>query len=140
MRIPDYGKGDWEIKYERNRNLPYIKDIGLRDSTIYIELSCQADSIKVTGQNHKTLSLETDTDGLVYAMKADDPYARFTAYFPEGEVIWSNPFARYDAKASDSPLRIREHSVNISLTLAFNLILMALCAGIGALIYRIYRK
>lgn len=140
MRIPDYGKGDWKIKYEKNRNLPYIKNIGLRDSTIYIELSCRADSIKVTGQNHSTLSLETDTACLVYAMKADDPYARFTAYFPEGEVIWSNPFARYDAETSDSPLRIREHSVNIPLTLAFNLILMALCAGIGALIYRIYRK
>lgn len=140
MRIPDYGNGDWETKNERNRNLPYIMDIGLKDSTIYISLSEQADSIKVTGQNHKTLCKETNTDGLIYAMKTDDPYARFTVYFPEGEVIWSNPFARYDAGTSDSPLRIREHSVNIPLTIAFNLILMALCAGIGALIYRIYRK
>ena len=29
MRIPDYGHGDWEVKYARNRNLPSVEKIGL---------------------------------------------------------------------------------------------------------------
>ena len=57
MRVPDYGRGDWEVKYERNRHLPSIERIGLDGQTVYIALSCPADSIKVTGQDHATLAL-----------------------------------------------------------------------------------
>ena len=46
MRVPDYGNGDWDIKYEKNRSLPYVTEIGLRDSTIFLGLSETADSIK----------------------------------------------------------------------------------------------
>lgn len=57
MRVPDYGRGDWEVKYERNRHLPSIERIGLDGQTVYIALSCPADSIKVTGQDHATLAV-----------------------------------------------------------------------------------
>lgn len=57
MRVPDYGRGDWKVKYERNRHLPSIERIGLDGQTVYIALSCPADSIKVTGQDHATLAL-----------------------------------------------------------------------------------
>ena len=49
MRIPDYGHGDWEVKYARNRNLPSVEKIGLDGETIYIALSRQADSIQYQG-------------------------------------------------------------------------------------------
>lgn len=140
MRTPDYGRGDWDVKYERNRTLPYITDIGLKDSTIYISLSCLADSIKVTGQNHSTLSLKTDTDRLEYIMTEAEPYARFTAYFSDGEVIWSNPFARYDHNLSETPLRTVPHPADIPLSIAFNLCILLLCAGIIFIIHRMYRK
>ena len=29
MRVPDYGHGDWNVKREKNRHLPYITNIGL---------------------------------------------------------------------------------------------------------------
>ncbi len=137
MRVPDYGHGDWDVKYAANRNLPEITSIGLDSTqTIFMTLSVPADSIKVIGQNHTTLLLATDTDSIGYKMSDNDPYARITAYFPEGEVIYTNPFARYDASVSDSPFRASSHTVNRSMTIVFNFILLLLCI---ADIYALYR-
>ena len=92
-----------EVKYARNRNLPSVEKIGLDGETIYIALSRQADSIKVTGQDHTTLSLARNSSAASYTMRDNDPYARITAYFPDGEVIYTNPFARYDASVAQTP-------------------------------------
>ena len=141
MRVPDYGKGNWEIKYARNRNLPSIKDIGLKKDTLYIVLSQKADSIKVTGQDHTTLALAEDADHLSYVMASEDPYARFTAYFPDGEVIWSNPFARYDASVAGSPIdKKSSHSINLVLTILFNILLAAIAAGAVTCIYKLWKR
>lgn len=137
MRVPDYGKGDWEEKISRNKSLPYIEDIGLDKDTIYITLSETADSIKVTGQDHTTLAIATDTDSAAYTIAPDDSYARFTAYFPDGEVIWSNPFARYDSSAADSPFRPSAHTINYPLTILFNLLLLLTAACFLTVIFRI---
>ncbi len=126
MRIPDYGHGDWEVKYEANRHLPSVTSIGLRGDTIFMTLSQKADSIKVFGQNHTTLTRAIGTDSLLYEMRADDPYARITAWMPGGEVIYSNPFARYDASKASSPYTAPSHTVNLPLTIIFNLILAIL--------------
>lgn len=140
MRVPDYGDGDWDIKYASNKNLPYIKDIGLsKGNTIFIELSSKADSIKITGQNHRLLTMGTDTAAWSYPMKGDDPYARITAYFPGGEVIYTNPFARYDSKAAPTPFAEPTHTVNILLTVLFNLALLVLCVGIIYIWYLIIK-
>ena len=128
MRVPDYGNGNWEIKAERNKKQPYITKIGVNKDTIFIGLSHIADSIKVYGQGHSTLLLAKDCNYAEYVMKSEDPYARFTVYFPSGEVIFSNPFARYDASAADSPIRKDLYSVNIPLTVLFNTTLLALLA------------
>lgn len=137
MRVPDYGHGDWDIKTEKNLNMPYIKEIGLDGETIFIALSQTADSIKVFGQDHTTLLTVTDCDHASYTMGDNDPYARFTVYFPSGEVIFSNPFARYDASKAESPTNNNQHSVNIPLTVLFNAILMALLA---LLVYTFYQN
>ena len=138
MRVPDYGRGDWEVKYARNRNLPSVKEIGLDSATVFISLSQKADSIKFIGQNHTTLALAKDAMKAGYDMKPDDPYVRITAYFPDGEVIYSNPFARYDASVSDSPYREPSNTVNIPLTVLFNLAVLALCAGVIVLFYKVF--
>ena len=70
----------------------------------------------------------TDCDYTGYVMKNDDPYARFTVYFPSGEVIFTNPFARYDASVADTPFRDNQHQVNVLLTVLFNLMLLSLLA------------
>ena len=136
MRIPDYGNGDWDIKTDKNLDLPRIDNIGLCDSTIFISLSVTADSIKVFGQNHSTLLLKKDTSYAEYTIQPGDSYARFTAYFPDGEVIYTNPFARYDARVSDSPIKPATHKVNIILTVLFNLTLAALLTILAALFYK----
>ena len=136
MRIPDYGHGDWEVKYARNRNLPSVEKIGLDGETIYIALSRQADSIKVTGQDHTSLSLARNSSAASYTMRDNDPYARITAYFPDGEVIYTNPFARYDASVAQTPYMAPAHTVNIPLTILFNFTLLVLCAGVILTFYK----
>lgn len=133
MRVPDYGNGNWEIKHIKNRELPHIEDIGLDNDRIYIQLSEVADSIKVTGQHHTTLALGTSCDTLSYRMTAEDSYARITAYLPEGEVIYTNPFARYDSSISDTPFREAEHTINILWSAMYNLALLMFIALIGLL-------
>lgn len=140
MRVPDYGHGDWEVKYAKNRNLPSVNKIGLDSTTVFISLSQKADSIKFIGQNHTTLALAKDAYEAEYDVKPEDSYVRITAYFPEGEVIYSNPFARYDASVSDSPYREPSNTVNIPLTVLFNLVVLALCAGVIVLFYKVYFK
>lgn len=140
MRVPDYGHGDWEVKYAKNRNLPSVNKIGLDSTTVFISLSQKADSIKFIGQNHTTLALAKDAYEAEYDVKPEDSYVRITAYFLEGEVIYSNPFARYDASVSDSPYREPSNTVNIPLTVLFNLAVLALCAGVIVLFYKVYFK
>lgn len=140
MRVPDYGNGDWNVKYDKNADLPYIRSIGLEDKTIYMTLSDVADSIKVIGQNHSTLAIVTDTDNVKYEFRPEDHYARITSYFPDGEVIYTNPFARYDSSVSDTPYKEGSHSVNVVLTLLFNLLILILCAATAGLILKIIRR
>lgn len=140
MRVPDYGYGDWETKYAMNMALPSVTDIGMKGDTIYMSLSEKADSIKVTGQDHMTLSLAKNADLLEYKMMPDDPYARITAYFSDGEVIYSNPFARYDAALGDGPYIENTHTVNILLTIMYNLLLAIMTAGMVALMIKTIRK
>ena len=140
MRVPDYGNGDWTVKREKNHRLPAIRDIGLEGSTLYMTLSQKADSIRVNGQDHATLLLARDTCAIRYTLGADEPYARFTAFFPEGEVIYTNPFARYDATKAPSPFDNAPQPVDWPLTLLSNLLVLALMAGTVFLIVKLDRK
>lgn len=128
MRVPDFGQGDWNMKYEGNRNLPQIRAIGARKDSLYLLLSRPADSIKVWGMDHSVLASAENAGAMDYVMKDSDPYARFTAYFADGTVIYSNVFARYDKTKAPSPFRETGHSLNIFLTLLFNGIIAALIA------------
>ena len=129
MRVPDYGDGDWDVKYAANRRLPAVRNIGLDGNTVFMTLSRTADSIRVNGQDHRTLALAERCDSIAYTMAPEDPYIRLTAFFPDGEVIYSNPFARYDASVSDRPLDEAPCRVNVLLTVLFNLLLLALSCG-----------
>lgn len=140
MRVPDYGRGDWELKYEKNADLPFIRDISLTDSTISISVSQPADSIKVTGQGHSTLLSEYGTDRLEYTMKSSDSYARITAWFPEGEVIYTNPFARYDASVAESPYDDTKQDIDIILTILFNLLAAGIAAACIYILYKLIRS
>ena len=141
MRVPDYGGGDWKIKHEGNRHLPFVKDIGLRDSTIYLSLSAKADSIRVNGQDHRTLALEKDSDHIGYVLPACEPYARLSAFFPGGEVIYTNPFAHYDASACPgTPFDKAPQKVNIPLTILYNLLIALLFAAEALLMVKLFRR
>ena len=107
---------------------------------IHITLSEKADSIKVIGQNHTTLSIEKDTCSIEYMMKPQDTYARITAYFQGGEVIYTNPFARYDSSAELVPSAGTEHEISIILTILYNLLVLALLACTGSLLIKTIRK
>lgn len=140
MRLPDYGRGDWDIKRERNRTIPYIKSIGVDGDTVYITLSEVAKRIEITGQNREMLAEHNDCDSVAYTMRATDPYARITAHFSEGEVIYTNPFARYNASMQATPYNELSPEVNILLTALFNLLLVAICLASGYLLYKVVRR
>ena len=72
MRVPDYGGGNWAEKHRGNESLPYVRDIGMKDSLIFIKLSEPADSISFTGQGHSQLSKVTDSYFLAYVFRPDD--------------------------------------------------------------------
>lgn len=113
----------------KNRELPYISDIGLKGDTIYMSLSAKASEIRATGQEHSLKESLSDTTGIVYVMQPEDTYIRLTAYFDDGVVIYSNPFARYDKSIAESPYAKSAHTVNIWLTILFNLLVLSLTAG-----------
>ena len=140
MRVPDYGNGNWKEKIARNHQLPKVENIGLKDSTLFIKLSQPADSIRVNGQDHATLALALQADSLSYTLRADDPFARFTAFFPDGAVIYSNPFARYDASAGPFPPKEEPQPVNWVLTLLYNLLLLALAAALVAGLVKLFKR
>ena len=60
-----------------------------------------------------------------------------TAWFPEGEVIYTNPFARYDASVAASPYDGSPQKVSIPLTILFNLLLLGLAVGLIVLFHKI---
>ena len=140
MRIPDYGHGDWAVKYAKNRELPFIRSIGLRSDTIFMKLSAVADSIRVTGQDHQTLALALNSDSLRYTFRPEDHYARLTAWFPEGEVIYTNPFARYDATFSPDPFNNAPQAIDRLLTVLYNLFVLSLIALVVWLLFRLLFK
>ena len=140
MRVPDYGNGDWDVKIARNHTLPFVRSIGLDSATVFIVLSQRADSIKITGQNHALCAITRRDSTARYTMRPTDPYVRITAYFPDGEVIYSNPFARYDASLAPSPFRAPSHTVNIPLTILFNFCVFALCVCLIVLFYKLVKK
>ena len=140
MRVPDYGNGDWDVKRKENHDLPAISWIGVEGDTIRMTLTERADSIRINGQDHATLKLEKDTDSIRYVLGADEPYARLTAYFPDGEVIYTNPFARYDSSVSSSPVNNEHQPLDRVLTVLWNLLLLALMTGTVYLFVRLYKR
>jgi len=140
MRVPDYGEGDWEVKRQKNLQLPFVKAIGVEGDTLYMELSQKADSIRINGAEHRTLAMAIDTCDIRYALPEGEPFARMTAFFPDGAVIYTNPFARYDASARVSPFNREPQPVNWLLTVLYNLAVLALTAGVLFLFVRLFRK
>lgn len=139
MRVPDYGNGDWEYKYSRHKDLPQIERIGLQESSVYMQVSEVADSIKVFGQDHTVLKKVTACDNVDYKIANTDSYARLVAYFPEGEVIYTNAFARYDAAESDTPFRGDLYKVNLLLTIIYNILLFFVIFVVVYKVIRLFR-
>ncbi|MBQ4201779.1 MAG: hypothetical protein II648_05740, partial [Bacteroidales bacterium] len=124
MRIPDFGDGDWDVKYSENASLPGISNIGLKGDTTFIHLSAPA-RIEAWGQDHSLLAQKEGSE-LEYVMQPSDSYVHFTAYFDNGVVIYTNAFARFDSSKAASPYKDAPHSVNYLLTVLFNLCLIAI--------------
>lgn len=140
VRIPDYGAGDWELKRQKNMELPEVTNIGLRGDTIYMKLSAPAEQIRVIGQNHTLLSRAMHSDSIAYAMQADDAYARIVASYPDSLIIMSNPFARYDSATMASPADREFCTPNLWATALYNIIIVALLGIVVCCYVKILRR
>ena len=155
---PDYGAGDvtetsgrgtlsgvggWvQRKRAGIAAAPRLTGIGAEGDSLFVELSETASIIKAIGQGGRVLASAEKATSLFYVMDDSDTYVRFTAYYPDGTVIYTNPFARYDRSAAeaygDAGISSRPalpgsyfhtpHSVNWPLTILWNLLVLALAA------------
>lgn len=140
MRLPDYGDGDWRIKEQMNASIPCIKSIGLvDDESVYIQLSEVADSIRFSVDGGRTAELVVCDSVASYKMRNEDSYVRITAFMPHGEVIYTNPFARYDATVADSPFDSSMPEVSIPMTILFNAVLLLAIVFIVWAIYKLIK-
>ena len=73
-------------------------------------------------------------------MGPDEPYARLTAFFPDGAVIYTNPFARYDALDQDSPFNNAHQQLDRPLTVLWNLLILLLFAASVYLFVKLFGK
>lgn len=140
LYTPDYGAGNWEIKREMNLAIPRIRSIGESNGDIYVSFSKVADSIRFTGQDQRLLHTAYRCDSAGYTMADDDSYVRITAYFPDGERIYTNAFARYDADKMESPFEMEHYSVNTLLTILYNILLLAILIALGVALYKVLRR
>ena len=124
MRIPDFGEGDWNVKYAENARLPQVEAIGVEADSVYLRLSAPA-RIEAIGQGHTVLA-EATGNGITYKLGESEPYVRFTAYFDNGVVLYTNAFARFNARITDTPYVVGPHKVSTLLTVLFNLLLLVL--------------
>lgn len=136
------GDGGWmQRKRVGIAAAPRLTDIGADGDSLFVELSETASLIKAIGQGGRVLATAEKSTGLSYVMSADDTYVRFTSYFDDGTVIYTNPFARYDkaaAASGDGGISSRPaltgsyfhtpHSVNWPLTILWNLLVLAIAA------------
>ena len=162
MRMPDYGAeyvagdtaevpgrgtlsgvGGWvQRKRAGIAAAPRLTGIGAEGDSLFVELSETASIIKAIGQDGRVLASAENSASLSYVMDDSDTYVRFTAYFDDGAVIYTNPFARYDKSAveayGDAGISSRPaltdsyfhtpHSVNWPLTMLWNLLALSIAA------------
>ena len=140
MRIPSCEEGGWEEKLQLNACLPALADVRLRDSVITMRFSRPFQEAEAIGQGHTIKERYAECDSLNFTLGSKEPYVRFTVHFPDGCVLYTNPFARYDASLQESPYRNAPHPVNWPLTILFNLTLLALASGAVTAIIKLTRK
>ena len=139
MRLPDYGNGDIKTKALKNSSIPHITAIGVEQDDIYIALSEAADSIRFTADGGRCVALFTNQHEARHRVKDEDSYVRITAFMTDGEVIYSNPFARYDATMADSPYDGTLPEISIPRTILFNAALLLLTILLVAALRKLFR-
>ncbi|MBP5210494.1 MAG: hypothetical protein J6Z27_01475 [Bacteroidales bacterium] len=139
MKTPDFGNGDLGQKQRQNMQLPYIENIALVNDTIILDLSAPADSVVAIGQGGKKTLMEAG-DGYVfkYLFKPEDTYIRLHADFGDSFEIYTNPFVR--TADGQRPAITQPHSVNILLTVLYNLAVLAVSALLFSALVPIWRK
>lgn len=123
MRIPNFGNGDLVVKHLENDKLPRVKDIGMRNDSVFIQLSHAADSIKFIGQGGITKALVLASNMGAYRFTADDSYIRAEVVFDNGVKIYTNPAFRYN---TDNPFGDEKVDVNLPLTILANIFRVAI--------------
>jgi hypothetical protein len=139
MRLPDYGNGNIKTKALKNSSIPHITAIGVEQDDIYIALSEAADSIRFTADEGRCVALFTNQQEARYRLQEDDSYVRITAFMTGGEVIYSNPFARYDATTADSPYDSMLPEISVPRTILFNATLLLLAILLIAALRKLIR-
>ena len=101
-----------------------MESIGVKADSVYLTLSAPA-RIEAIGQGHSLLA-ETNGTDIVYKLGESEPYVRFAAFFDNDVVLYTNAFARFNSRITDTPYVVTPHKVSVLLTILFNLLLLVL--------------
>ena len=129
MRVPDYGRGDWEgeVRPQRGAAVDRTDRSRWRDDPHRPVAPGRQHQGDGTASHHPVADPERHRSKLYD--EARRPVRTHHGLLPRRRVIYTNPFARYDASAAETPYAEPTHKVNVPLTILFNLTLLALCAG-----------
>lgn len=88
-----------------HQGLPTVEDVGLRGEQVYVRVSEPA-QIRFIGQGGKLLKeLPSDTSA-TYDFAKTDTYVRMEAHFPNGAILFMNPFVRTQYTAATAGIAI----------------------------------
>lgn len=117
-----------EQKTERLRkDLPFIKQVELKNDTLLISASKQIRKIKFIGQNGKELDVQKDKKTAMYVIQPEDNYVRCELNFKGGATLYLNPITRHE---SDQIVKQRLDKVNYPKTIMLWIVYAMLICGV----------
>ena len=117
-----------EQKTERLRkDLPFIKQVELKNETLLISASKQIRKIKFIGQNGKELDVQKDKKTAMYVIQPEDNYVRCELNFKGGATLYLNPITRHE---SDQIVKQRLDKVNYPKTIMLWIVYAMLICGV----------
>lgn len=111
-------------KREALRKLPVIKEVSIRNDTLFVRTDLKVDTVRYIGQNGVLKKMSTNTVKSNYKFSKDDTYIRTEIVCTDGTIYYLNPVFRYHG----SRLPVNVPAVNNAETagsrISFTLILL----------------
>lgn len=109
------------------KHIPKMKQIELKNDTLFVRADHQAVTIDFIGQNGIIRKTTLDTNQASYKIKPEDTYVRTELKFEDGTMFYLNPIVRYSGvePASTTKAEINESATLWARIIYFLIVLIA---------------